>query len=481
MNFFYDNQTRRYLLQFMRVFSDIKVRNGPDAAGNYTLSRVPVMYGDPSYIVAQLIKGASENTTMPSPLFSVYVDSIKLAADRRRDTQHVSTISTVERNFDAETQTYGNKPGIRYDVDRYMPVPYDFYFKLDCWTTNTTNKLQIFEQIAPIFNPSIQLQQNSNLLDWTSIFGVWFEDFVWTSRSIPQGTEIQRDVMSWKFKVPGWINPPAKVKKSTLVAEIVSNVFNDVDIKAVETNFENNEYDIFRTCFNDTPSQIITTDGNYKISVDHVNGQDEITLLNANGNVDPTAYWENVFVAYGQITPNITKIRLKLNPNIDIVEDDIIGGIVADPVRPNVLIFTPDNDTLPVTTIPAIDAIIDPTEVTPGNGLPLSVAGQRYLLTSAQSTGEETAIPAGVNNSPWGPSLVAYPNDIIGFNGIKWIVIFDSRNSTGLNYVFNNSDEAQYTYNGTNWYHTYLGEYGPGYWRIDGIINTPAGTINNYL
>ncbi len=339
------------------------------------------------------------------------------------------------------------------------------------------------EQINTIFNPSIQLQQNSNLLDWTSIFEVWMEDFTWTNRSIPQGGEIERDVMSWKFKVPVWINPPAKVKRSTLIAEIVTNVFTDIDISNIEAQIDNygdSEYDIFRTCFTGIPTQIITTEGNYKVSVTRNGSQEEITLLNQDGNVLPLQSWQKLIQIYGQITPNITKIRLKLDPNIDVSDTDIIGGILQDPTRENVLIFTPDVDTLPANTIPPILAIIDPIEVTPGNGLPAAVAGQRYLLTSQDSAGEEPAIPPGVAISPWGSSIAAYPNDIIEFNGTSWKVIFDSRNSTGLNYVVNNSDNTQYTFDGINWAYTYYGQYAPGYWRIDNIVQTQDGSVNIY-
>jgi len=464
----------------MRIFSDIKIRTGPDANGFYSITRVPIVYGDPSWVVAQIIKGASENTLMPAPMFSAYIDNIKMAPTRRQDTQFVGKVSTIEREYNQQAETYGTGSGVRYDVERYMPVPYDITFKLDCWTTNTTTKLQLMEQINTIFNPSIQLQQNSNLLDWTSTFEVWMEDFTWTNRSIPQGGEIERDVMSWKFKVPVWLNPPAKVKKSSLIAEIVTNVFSETDIHGIEASI-NGDYDAFRTCLNDVPIQIITTEGNYKISVARNNNRDEITLLNENGNTLPMQSWQKLINIYGQIEPNITKIRLKLDPNIDVTDSDIIGNIAQDPLRQNVLIFTPDIDTLPATTLSPIAAIVDPTEVMPGNGLPAAAAGQRYLLTSNNSSGEETAIPMGVSTSSWGSTIVAYPNDIIEFNGVKWIVAFDSRNATGLNYVVNSSNSSQYTFDGTHWTYTYYGMYSPGYWRIDGIINAPDGTtINQY-
>lgn len=477
----------------MRIFSNIKIRNGPDANGLYTIQRVPIMYGDPSWMVAQLIKGASENTLLPNPMFSAYIDSIKISPERRQDTQYVGKVSTVERKYDALTQTYGSEPGVRQDVDRYMPVPYDAYFKLDVWTPNITTKLQIFEQIAIIFNPSIQLQQNSNILDWTSIFEVWLEDYTFTNRSIPQGGEEERDVMSFKFKVPIWINPPAKLKRSGLIAEIVTNVFYAGDLSGVDGDLSRIEdaidggrhYDPFRTCLDGIPVQIVTTVGNYKISVAHTVTGDEITLLNEFGLADPALNWQELIQKYGQITPNITKIRLKLDPDLDVTDSDIIGGIVQDPTRQNVLLFTPDVDTLPANTIPQILNIIDPTEITPGDGLPLAAPGQRYLLTSHNSAGEEPAIPPMVPNSPWaiGANFIAYPNDIIEYNGINWVVIFDSRNAVGKNYVTNNGNSSQYMFDSLTqeWTYTYYGTYNQGYWRIDNIISAPDGTtISNY-
>jgi hypothetical protein len=90
-----------------------------------------------------------------------------------------------------------------------------------------------------------------------------------------------------------------------------------------------------------------------------------------------------------------------------------------------------------------------------------------------------------VPGSPWavGANFIAYPNDIIEFNGINWTVIFDSRNAVGKNYVTNNSNSSQYVYDSAikDWVYTYLGQYNPGAWRIDNIISAPNGTvINNY-
>ena len=44
--FFYDQQIRRFLLQFIRAFSNFQVEYGKDIDGNTTLINVLVKYGD---------------------------------------------------------------------------------------------------------------------------------------------------------------------------------------------------------------------------------------------------------------------------------------------------------------------------------------------------------------------------------------------------------------------------------------------------
>jgi len=215
----------------------------------------------------------------------------------------------------------------------------------------------------------------------------------------------------------------------------------------------------------------VTTVGNYDISVEKDTSEyDQITLLNPYGNVSPTLNWETLFAAYGKIEPNITKLRLKLNPDIDIDTTDIIGTIAVNPEYPNLLNFTVDTATLPANTIPAINGIIDPLLSWPGHNLPALSNNQRYLLVGPNTT--EPVFPPGVSTSPWGINIVAYSNDIIQYNGVNWVVIFNAQAATGLNYVLNISNETQYVFNGKEWLYSYYGTYSPGYWRIDNIIQT---------
>ena len=203
MDYFYDTQIRRYLLQVIRIFSDLSYEEKRDG-GTTVQERIPVMYGDPNRMVASLLRNNSENTVMPSPMMSVWIKGIAMAPERRQDPGFIGTQNIIEREHSA-AEGYGSDVGNMYTLKRYMPVPYNMQFQLDIWTTSTTTKLQIMEQLLTWFNPSLQLQQNDNQYDWTSIFEVILSDVQWSSRSIPSGATTERDVASLTFDVQGFI------------------------------------------------------------------------------------------------------------------------------------------------------------------------------------------------------------------------------------------------------------------------------------
>ena len=69
--FFYDNQIRRYLTQFIRLVSGFQVEFGQGASGQRTLQQVPVIYGDQSRQAAQILKQNSENLLSSVPAIAV--------------------------------------------------------------------------------------------------------------------------------------------------------------------------------------------------------------------------------------------------------------------------------------------------------------------------------------------------------------------------------------------------------------------------
>ena len=70
--FFYDQQIRRFIIQFIRMVSNFQVQFGQDRNGVTTLQRVPVIYGDSSRQAATIIKQNSENYLNSVPAMAVY-------------------------------------------------------------------------------------------------------------------------------------------------------------------------------------------------------------------------------------------------------------------------------------------------------------------------------------------------------------------------------------------------------------------------
>lgn len=451
MEYFYDQQYRRYILQFIRIFSDLKIQVSPDV-----FKRVPVKYGDMSRMVAMIMRDNSQNTILSAPQMSAWITGIEMSPERRKDTTYIRKTRVVERSYDSDAEAYTTESGNRYSIESPMPVPYTLNMQLDVWTTNTTDKFQILEQVSTIFNPSVQIQTTDNPLDWTSIFEVELTSITWSNRSIPAGAQTQNDVASLTFKIPVWISAPSKVSRQKMIQTIITNVF--------DANVEEGEIrgilDPLNSCF-DRIKQFIVTPENIGIEVvpDEASGEVRIFLPD-------DVQWSDFAPITGNVELNGGLLTLKTDDDIESTSGDIMGTVSAVENQ-DYLLFEADTDTIPSSSL-NVNAVIDPVVTYPTNGLPTPATGQRYLLvdTSERNVGEESIIPQNDGLNPWG-TISANVNDIIEYDGTNWTVIFDSQNFTGKKYIKNLSNQQDYIFQGGEWSFTYIGEYTPGFWRLE--------------
>lgn len=222
MEHFYDGQIKRYLTQFMRLMSNFSVK---DSKGRVT--QIPVRFGDMNRQVAQIMNKNSENIVQSAPFIACYIKGMDFARDRLQDPTYVSKVNIRERAFDEDNNEYLNTQGANYTVERLMPTPFTLQMTADIWTTNVDQKLQILEQILVLFNPSMEIQTNSNYIDWTSLSLVELTGMTFSSRSIPAGLEQDIDIASLNFSSPIWLTTPAKVKKLGIITQIITNMFAD--------------------------------------------------------------------------------------------------------------------------------------------------------------------------------------------------------------------------------------------------------------
>jgi hypothetical protein len=442
LDYWYDEQIKRYLLQLIRIFSNFQVKENTKNGIKY--NRVPARYGDASRMVASILRNNSENIINSAPFISVTIGSIQPARDRTHEPFLVDTQQVAERDFNVETGQYSSVQGNLYTTQRYMPVPYNMTLNVDIWTTNTDTKLQILEQIFVLFNPSIQLQSNDNPLDWSSVFEVELIDINWTSRAVPAGVDESLDIASLNFAIPIWISPPAKVKRQSIIQKIIADVHSTSNIQ--DLGYSEDYADFFGD-INDT-AEIIVTPSDYHLQI---TGSTAILVNNAGVEQN----WDDILLMQGEITVT-SLLKLNISNDSDNVLNMVVGSISKNPLSESSLIFNLDTDTLPTDTLDNVDKIINPKENYPGDGVLLAAAtGQRYLIT-------ESLDDIGYPN--WG--LDANENDIIQYNGSAWTVVFDSANIKSEEYTTNDFTSKQYKWTGSAWISSYEGEYNPGFWSV---------------
>jgi len=454
--FFYDEQIRRFLLQFTRIFSNFQVMYGALGSENETLVRVPVRYGDWTRQAQTVVQNNSASTMPSVPLITFYITGMEYDRPRMQEPYFVSKTQIRQRRYDPETETYDTTQGNAFTIERLMPVPYRMILNCDIWTSNTNQKLQLFEQIATLFNPALEIQSTDNYLDWTSLSVVELESVNFTSRTIPIGTDDPIDIMTMRFGLPIWISSPAKVKKLGVVEKIVASIF-DARGDANEAITNNDLLLGVRQKFTPYGYQVLLI-GN------KLQALKRSAVVNpTNDNTDPqepvisNELWPAILGAYGAFRPGISQIRLDNQWGDD---TQVIGTVVVDPTDARFLLFDIDQDTRPQNTLPAVSAVIDPLMSGPGQGLPAAEQGQRYLILNS--------IGSDVNSLPaqaWG-GVVASANDIIEFTGTQWQVAFDSRDAETVQFATNLTTGLQYRWTGAEWVKSYEGLYPGGEWSL---------------
>jgi hypothetical protein len=463
LDFWYDGQMRRFLEQIVRAFSGFKVRTGWDANRSPIYQIVPCTMAKTDAMVANILRNGSENSMLSAPQIAVYMTGL---SNRRADQQnpyHSDTRLVTERAIDPITGQYTSDRGRSYSVERLMPRPFEMAINIDIWTSNMDQKHQLMEQILPIFQPEISIQNSDSALDWSALAQFRLEEINWTSKTIPVGTNMSAmDIATLSFRLPFWLSPPAKVKQQAIIEQIITNIYQE------ELDAQGNPVQGQKL------ARDIVTPGNHHIIVS--GNRIQLTgpkgaILDAYGEV---FHWKTLIEEYGRLDPTVSTIHLRTDAaNLDDWSGDISGFIQYDTTDVSKMIWTIDPTTLPANTIAAVDYVIDPTKTFPGSGLPPTDEGQRYLFLEDIEAGNEA----------WG-SLSAKRNDVVQFRNGIWVVDFrpvegsattgwvppvpdpaQARNTT-VQYVINGHTGRQLRWNGFDWVLTFDGEYGPGLWRI---------------
>ena len=472
---FYDGQIRKFLTQFIRILSNFSVETGKGKDDTVTLRAVPVVYGDPTRQVANIIRNNSENALQYAPRIAAYVRELNYDRERMQNPYHIEKHHLKERDV-LDDGTYSNKVGAGYTVEKVMPSPFRLEVTADIWTTNTDQKLQIMEQILYLFNPDFEIQKTDNYIDWTSLSYVELTGTTFSSRTIPVGADTEIDIATLTFSMPIWLSPPVKVSKLGVIQKIIMSIYDDdggIASGLIDGTLLTRSYitpNNFGLLVTGNQLRLLGTTGTTTTSTTTSGADGNYTGANAPSNFDPfetfgpPVNWKILLDQYGKIRNDTSQIRL-MQPT----GKEIIGTIATSTLDDTFLLYNIDQDTIPANTLTAVLKIINPTTFAP----PTPANGDRYLIID--QIGDSTAT---VQSATWG-TLIASVGDIIEYNTAqsKWLKVFDaSHPDSTQHYVTNTHTGIQYRFNGTEWVKSYEGIYTAGNWSI--VLDGGATSYN---
>jgi hypothetical protein len=458
---FYSGQVRRFLTQFMRILNNFSVETGRGKDDEIALRPVPVVYGDATRQVANIIRNNSENALNYAPKIACYIRELNYDRERMQNPYHVEKQHLRERDV-LDDGSYSNKLGAGYTVEKVMPSPFRLEVTADIYSSNTDQKLQIMEQILYLFNPDFEIQKSDNYIDWTSLSYVELTGITFSSRSIPVGADTEIDVATMTFSMPIWLSPPVKVKKLGVVQKIIMSIYDDdgginkglISGPLISQSFitPNN----FGLLVTGNQLRLLGTTGvNVTSGGDGFQtGATEPSLADPFETFGPPVNWKVLLDQYGKVRNGTSQIRLQQPTG-----NEIVGTIATSSLDDTILLYTIDDDTIPANTLTAVKKIINPTTFAPGT----PADGDRYLIID--EIGDSTAT---VQSSTWG-TLIASVGDIIQYNSSesRWQKVFDASNpDSTLHYVTNSNTGIQYRFTGTEWVKSYEGIYTQGNWTI---------------
>lgn len=438
INYYYDAQFRRVLKHLIRLFGEFQIANGFDSNGVRKYRKVPARYADISRLAAYMINGNSENVMPTAPMITINVQSLKLSRENIRSP--ISETIVMGTNKSPAVNEYTKELDKRYEINRFNPTPWELVFNVNIWANNLTNKMEIFEQIVTLFNPSVVLQLSENPLDWTSAIDVELIDCNFSSRSFPQGTDPDLDVLTLSFKCPIWFSLPATVKEAKLIKQIVTNLSTAKDELDLEMGI------------NSDIAVDVYTPKNMAITVNRVSSTNSLevynlTLVGSSLNEKSTSghiYSWDKYLQYLEEDYGSKTLYIKFQQMIEDA-NPIRGDFISLGSDDSANIMTVQVDTSSYTVNTPINAFI--SEDTDLNS---AIPEQKYINISERNIHyKETVIP---------------PNYIVTITNTGGTL---TDPSTISDYVYNSQDTYFYRYSTVfGWHQSVMNKYRPGLWRI---------------
>lgn len=227
-HYFYENQIRSYIRQFMSIFYGLHVKTGKGECEEEYIS-VPCIMGFRDRVVSALMAGNTQNRIAQIPAMSAYMVNLEMAPERRKVPSYLDQRVTMPVG--------GVFPDDLTTLKRYMPVPFNMELELSIMASNTDQLYQILEQILVLFNPDIQIQKSDSPFDWTILSSVELTNIT-NEENYPIAERGRLIIWSLTFKMPIYIGIPMGVRDD-LVRKVIIDIANGTS-RTMEVDIDGN-------------------------------------------------------------------------------------------------------------------------------------------------------------------------------------------------------------------------------------------------
>lgn len=204
--YFYDEQIKSYIIQFMAIFSGLQVSVGKNNSNSTkNLMYVPIRYGNSSRIVDAILAENTQNKPIRLPMFAADFAGMEQVPGRRKGVGTTTRASVLPLG--------GALPDDVKVIHRAQPVPYDGLFELAMYCSNEDQHLQILEQILMIFDPVLQIQTSDDFHDLAKITSVELVNIDF-NKNYPKLADKRVIVTALNFRVNFYLSPPANIKEN---------------------------------------------------------------------------------------------------------------------------------------------------------------------------------------------------------------------------------------------------------------------------
>jgi hypothetical protein len=239
--YFYDGQIRDYLIQFMAIFSGLKVKSGKnsnvDSSNDFI--DVPVRYGNSSRIVDAILSENVQNKPLRLPVIAVNMLGLDLAPNRQKG------IDVQQR--DVVFPLGGSLPNDLKVLYKQNAVPYDGLMEVAIYASNEYEHFQILEQILMVFNPTVQIQTSDMPSNFSRITQVELRSVEFAT-NYPKLADKRVIVTNLNFVTWFYLTPPVAIKtnfiKSVKLRLEAIKQTEDVNEKVREVNREDPPYKV---------------------------------------------------------------------------------------------------------------------------------------------------------------------------------------------------------------------------------------------